>query len=141
MTEITLLEPSVADAIKATQGATDLTASERVHWPCSLRQICFYLDKPPETVPARWKAICITVHSLHHARVGATPKTLANHKSNARGSSPVVRQCRELLQGWHSAAASLGDAQRKDQGSQSLQAAVGFSALLLRQGAWARKDQ
>lgn len=86
MTEITLLEPSIADAIKAIEGATDLPASKRVHWACSLRQICVYLDKPPQTVPARRKAICIEVQSLHHARVGATPKTLANHKSNARAA-------------------------------------------------------
>ena len=85
MTETTLLEPSISDAIKATERATDLTASTRMHWRCSLRQICAYLNRPPETVPARWTAICIEVQNLHHARVGATPKTLANHKSNAGG--------------------------------------------------------
>jgi len=86
MTEITLLEPSIADAIKAIEAATDVPRSKRVHWACSLRQTCAYVDKPPETVAARWKAICVAVHSLHHARVGATPKTLANHKSNARAA-------------------------------------------------------
>ena len=86
ISEITLLEPSIADAIKAIEAATDLPAGKRVHWACSLRQTCVYLNKPPETVPARWKAICIAVHALHHARVGATPKTLANHKSNARAA-------------------------------------------------------
>jgi integrase len=87
MTETTLLlEPSIADALKAIETAADLPASKRVHWSCSLRQICVYLDKPLEIVPARWSAISNAVHNLHHARVGTNPKTLANHKSNARAA-------------------------------------------------------
>ena len=86
MTQTSLLEPSIADAIKAIEGARDLPAGKRTHWSCSLRQICVYLDKSPKVVPARWSAINSAVHRLHYARVGATPKTLANHKSNARAA-------------------------------------------------------
>ena len=86
MTEITLLEPSIADAIKAIETAADLTARQRSQWCCSLRQTCVYLNRPPEVVPGRWSAIKNAVHDLHAARVGANPKTVANHKSNARAS-------------------------------------------------------
>jgi integrase len=84
MTQTILLEPSIADAIKAIQTAADLPASRRSQWCCSLRQTCAYLNRPPEAVPGRWSAIKNAVHDLHAARVGANPKTLANHKSNAR---------------------------------------------------------
>ena len=86
MTETTLFETSIADALKAIEMATDLTASQQTHWPCSLRQISAYANRPTENVPARWSAIKNAVHALHAARVGANPKTLANHKSNARAS-------------------------------------------------------
>jgi integrase len=84
MTETTLLETSIADAIKAIETAVDLPAKQRTHWGCSLRQICSYLNRPPETIPGRWSAIKNAVHDLHAARVGTNAKTLANHKSNAR---------------------------------------------------------
>jgi hypothetical protein len=32
--------------------------------------------------PARWTAIRLPVGQLHHARLGVTAKTVANHKSN-----------------------------------------------------------
>ena len=37
-------------------------------------------------IPARWNAVQISVGQLHHARVGVTAKTLANHKSNVRAA-------------------------------------------------------
>ena len=86
MTETTLLEPSIADVLKAIEAATDLPASKRTHWSCSLRQICTYLNRPPEIVPARWSGIKNAVYELHAARVGANAKTLANHKSNVRAA-------------------------------------------------------
>jgi integrase len=86
MTEMSMLEPSIADAIKAIQTAADLPASKRTHWCCSVSHICAYLNRPPETVPGRWSAIKNAVHALHAARVGANAKTLANHKSNARAA-------------------------------------------------------
>src|SRR5258708_3135558 len=86
MNKTTLIEPSIADAMKAIEAAGDLPLRTRTHMLCSLRQICLALDKTPETVPARWSAIKIVVHGLHHARVGSNQKTLANHKSNARAA-------------------------------------------------------
>jgi integrase len=86
MTEITLLEPSMIDVLRAIETAADLPASKRTHWACSVRQMCAYLDRPTETVPARWSAINRSVHDLHAVRVGASPKTLANHKANTRAA-------------------------------------------------------
>ena len=86
MKDTTLLEPSIADAIRAIGTAADLPARQRSQWCCSLRQTCVYLNRPPEAVPGRWSAIKNAVHNLHAARVGANPKTLANHKSNARAA-------------------------------------------------------
>jgi integrase len=84
MTEPGLLEPSFADAAKAIESAADLPARTRSQWLCSLRQIARALDKPMEIISARWTATRFAVGRLHHARVGANAKTLANHKSNVR---------------------------------------------------------
>ena len=86
MTEPGLLEPSFADAAKAIESAADLPARTRSQWLCSLRQIARALDKPMEIIPARWTATRFTVGRLHHARVGANAKTLANQKSNVRAA-------------------------------------------------------
>jgi len=86
MLKTSLLEPSIVDAISAIEAAKDLPARKRTHWSCSLRQICAYLNRPPQTVPARWTALKSPVHLLHAARLGANPKTLANHKANARAA-------------------------------------------------------
>jgi hypothetical protein len=77
-----LLEPSFVEAIAAIDGAADLSKSMKGHWVCSLRQIGKWLDRPAEVTPARWIAIRLPVGQLHHARVGVTAKTVANHKSN-----------------------------------------------------------
>lgn len=86
MTEPTLLEASFADALRAIEGATDLPAQKRSAWSCSLRQIAKALDKPMQTIPARWTAARFAIGRLHAARVGTNPKTLANHKSNVRAA-------------------------------------------------------
>jgi hypothetical protein len=44
------------------------------------------MNRQPELVPARWSAIKEAVQRLHAGRVGTNPKTLANHKSNARAA-------------------------------------------------------
>src|ERR1019366_1275723 len=51
---------------------------------CSLRQIARLLDRPATTIPARWNSVRFSMAQLHHARVGVTAKTLANHRSNVR---------------------------------------------------------
>ena len=82
----TLLEPSFADAIAAIEQAAELSEQTRRHWICSLRQITKWLDRPAELIPARWTSVRMPVSQLHHARVGVTAKTFANHKSNARAA-------------------------------------------------------
>jgi integrase len=87
MSETTaLLEPSFADVATAIESAVDLPVRTRSHWLCSLRQIAKAMDKPMETISARWTAARFAIGRLHHARVGSNPKTLANHKSNVRAA-------------------------------------------------------
>jgi integrase len=76
------LESSFSVAMTAIEDAVDLSASVKRHWVCSLRQIAKWLDRPVEVTPARWTAIRLPVGQLHHARLGVTAKTVANHKSN-----------------------------------------------------------
>ena len=76
------LEPTFSVAMTTIEGAADLAASVKPHWVCSLRQIAKWLDRPAEVTPARWTAIRLPVGQLHHARLGVTAKTVANHKSN-----------------------------------------------------------
>jgi hypothetical protein len=82
----TLLEPSFLDLITTIEQAKDLLEQTRRHWVCSLRQVAKWLDRPAAVVPARWQAVQISVGQLHHARIGVTPKTLANHKANVRAA-------------------------------------------------------
>src|SRR6476619_6801575 len=86
MTAATLLEPSFVDAIAAIEQAAELSEQRRRHWICSARQIARWLDRPATVIPARWTSVRISVGQLHHARVGVTAKTLANHKSNVRAA-------------------------------------------------------
>ena len=51
-----------------------------------MQQIAKWLDRPATVIPARWSAVQLSVRQLHHARVGVTAKTLANHKSNVRAA-------------------------------------------------------
>jgi integrase len=82
----TLLEASFSDLISAIEQAKDLSEQTRRHWACSLRQIAKWLNRPPAVIPARRQAVSISMAQLHHARVGVTSKTLANHKSNVRAA-------------------------------------------------------
>jgi hypothetical protein len=81
-----LLEPSFLDLIAAIDQAPELSAQRRRHWACSSGQIARWLDRPAAVIPARWHSVRISVSQLHHARVGVTAKTLANHKSNVRAA-------------------------------------------------------
>src|SRR6476661_6180610 len=83
MTATALLEESFADLIAAIAQAPELSEQRRRHWTCSLQRIAQYLDRP---ATARWNAVRLWVGQLHHARVGVTAKTLANHKSNVRAA-------------------------------------------------------
>jgi integrase len=86
MTETERLEPSFADAIAAIEKSSELTASRRTHWACSLRKIAEALGRPPENIAARWGAVALRLNQLHHAQAGTAWKTLANHKSNAKAA-------------------------------------------------------
>ena len=81
-----LLEPSFSDLLSAIAQADDLSEQTRRHWACSLRQIANWLNRPPAVIPARWQALWICMAQLHHARVGVTAKTLANHRSNVQAA-------------------------------------------------------
>jgi hypothetical protein len=79
-----LVEPSFVDLIGAIEQSPDLSEQCRRHWLCSLGQISKCLDRPAEVIQARWEAVRYSIGQLHHARLGVTAKTLANHKANVR---------------------------------------------------------
>jgi Phage integrase family len=81
-----LIEPSFAEALAAIEVTEDLTKDKRRHWACSLRVIPKGLGKPLELIPARWTAVRIPISRLHHAQMGVTAKTLANHRANTRAA-------------------------------------------------------
>jgi integrase len=86
MSETALLEPSFADAIATIEKAEALPQSKRTHWSCSLRKVAKALDRPPESIAARWGAVALQINLLHHANSGVAWKTLANHKANAKAA-------------------------------------------------------
>jgi hypothetical protein len=120
MPEDGLLEPSFADAIAAIEQAKELPAAKRTHWCCSLRMIAKALERPPESIAARWGAVAVTVNLLHHANSGVEWKTLANHKANAkaaifwfRGEQGLLRRARPLLPEWQPLRRGLKDLSRR----------------------------
>jgi integrase len=121
MTAVKLLEPSIADVLKAIEEAPDLAASKKTHWSCSLRQICIGIGRPAESIAGRWSGVNIPIQQLHHARVGCNPKTLANHKANARaallwfaGVNNLPKRGRVLSPSWASLRAKIPDKFRRD---------------------------
>jgi hypothetical protein len=84
MTETKLLEPSMADVLKAIEVANDLSPSKKTHLSCSVRQICIGIGRPPESIPGRWSGVNAAIQRLHHALVGCNPKTLSNPKANVK---------------------------------------------------------
>jgi integrase len=102
-----LLEPSFVELIAAIGEAPELSQQIRRHWICSAGQIARWLDRPARVIPARWNSVQLSVAQLHHARVGVTAKTLANHKSNVRAAlrwfgkeHDVPRRGMPLLASW-----------------------------------------
>jgi integrase len=81
-----LLEPSFANAIAAIEQAHDLSPAKRMHWCCSLRFIAKAVDRPLESIAARWLAVALQINQLHHANSGVVWKTLANHRANAKAA-------------------------------------------------------
>jgi integrase len=102
-----LLEPSFVELIAAIEQAPELSQQTRRHWICSARQVARWLERPARVIPARWISVRMSVAQLHHARVGVTPKTMANHKSNVRAAlrwfgkeHDVPRRGMPLLASW-----------------------------------------
>ncbi len=115
-----LIEPSFADAIQAVEQATDLPPQKRAQWTSALRQIAKALDKPIETLPARWTAVQLHVKRLHPGTVGANAKTLANQKSNVKAAlhwfsreHDVSPRGAPLTPAWAALRASIADNGRK----------------------------
>jgi integrase len=96
-TTIALLEPSFVDLIAAIEQAAELSVERRRHWVCSLRQIAKWLDRPAVVIPARWSSVRVSVAQLHHARIGVTAKTVANHKANFRAALRWFGQGHDVL--------------------------------------------
>jgi integrase len=120
MDENGLLEPSFADAIAALEQAKELPTSKRTHWSCSLRMIAKALERPLESIAARWGAVAVKVNLLHHANSGVEWKTLANHKSNAkaaifwfRGEQGLPRRGTPLTPEWQPLRRGLKDLSRR----------------------------
>jgi hypothetical protein len=105
ISSLPLLETSLADAIPLIEAADALPPSTRTQWVCSLRQIAKALDRPLALVPARWTALRLPVSRLHHAPLGVTAKTLANHKANLKAALRWLRR-----RGWPARAGSAPDA-------------------------------
>jgi integrase len=80
------LEPTFADAITAITAASDLSAQTRRHWCSSMFGIAKAFDRPIEVIPARYSAVRARMAALHHVPLDWVPKTLANHKSNAKAA-------------------------------------------------------
>jgi hypothetical protein len=72
--------------------------------------------------------MAVTAHRLHHARVGSTPKTLANHKSNAKAAILNVKNVPKV---GTPALVRLGVVAREDRRSESPQTVIRSHALLL----------
>jgi hypothetical protein len=92
------LEPSFADAIMTISAATDLSEETRRHWRSSLAGIARAFDQPLELIPARYSAIRARMAALHHVPLDWVPKTLANHKSNAKAALIWFAKEKDVLQ-------------------------------------------
>ena len=109
-----LLEQSFLDLIAAIERASELSGERRRHWVCSLQQIANWLDRPAAVIPARWNAVQIEVGQLHHARLGVTSKTLANHRSNVRAALRWFGQEQGVPQRGARLSAKVGEVLRPD---------------------------
>lgn len=81
-----LIETSFAEAIGIIAAAPELSPQKRRHWATSMRQIAKALGRPPEVIPARYSAVRAELSDLHEVPAGLTPKTMQNHKSNAKSA-------------------------------------------------------
>ena len=92
MTETTILEPSIADALKAIETAAELTATQRSQWCCSLRQTCAYLNRQSRT-----RAGSLVSNKKHGARPTCSagrrqPEDAGQSQIERSDGHPVVRK-------------------------------------------------
>lgn len=81
-----IIEPSFANAIEAIAAATELSLQTRRQWCSALRGLARCLDRPPESIPARFSAVRNKMLALKYPPFGWTAKTLANTKSTAKAA-------------------------------------------------------
>jgi hypothetical protein len=93
---IDLHEPSFEEAATAIAGDPDLPADVKRHWPCSLRRVAAFLDRPMVLLPARWSAVRIPASRLKAVRLGVTQKTLTNHLGNVCAALAWMRQEKQV---------------------------------------------
>src|SRR3974390_273715 len=79
-----LIETSFAQAIEIISTSAELPEPKRRHWATSLRQVGKLLERPLELIPARYSAVRADFRNLHPVPAEMSPKTLQNHKSNAK---------------------------------------------------------
>ena len=78
--------PTWRDLLDAIAAASDLPDNKRRHWTCSLNSIVRVLARRPEELFADWSCVRHLVEGVHHAPLGWTTKTAANHKSNVKAA-------------------------------------------------------
>jgi hypothetical protein len=79
-----LIEPSLQDALAMIDGSDELPEQLKRHWTTSLRQFAKAVNRPLAVIPARYSAVRNDLAGWHHASSGLTPKTVMNHRSNAK---------------------------------------------------------
>ncbi len=114
----------------------------------TVRQIAIGLQKAPEQIPARWISIRFAAGKLHHAMLGMEPKTLSNHRSNAKaalawftGAANVPRRGALFSVDWEALRRMLGDSPERKRllalmrfcSSQGISPGVGRPFILLAQ--------
>ena len=117
MNEITLLEPSMADVLKAIDVADGSAgrASEPIG-PARFARSALTLIARSRPFRRDGMQSITRFTDLHAARVGANPKTLANHKANARaalvwfaGEKNLPKSGAPLMSVWAELVAKIGD--------------------------------
>jgi hypothetical protein len=106
-------EPSWADAVTTIAGSSELSEQTRRHWATSIRRIAKALDKPLETIPARYSAVWPLLAQLHPVPAGLTAKTLRNHKSNVKSALLWLARANDISQARHAFGAAMARAARK----------------------------
>ena len=114
MTKIELLEPSIADVLKAIEAATNLTANKKTHWSCSVRQICIGIGRPPESIPGRWSGVNAAMPAASSRSRRLQSEDAVEPQGQFEGLPGLVRRRQERAEAWHGAVADMGDPSGED---------------------------